>query len=82
MEFCQLAEGNSNPAISEATENFQKLKASGMHTVPSLIRDELRYNVFMRCREPNLQQSVGETDPAKCMHILREWKNKGQKPNL
>jgi hypothetical protein len=40
--------------------------------VPSILKDEKEYNVFMRCREPQLQEAMDEKDPAKLMHLIRE----------
>lgn len=82
MKFCTTAEGQSNPRIGEFFAKFKATRDAKAFTVPSFLRDEKQYNVFMRCREPALQQAIGESDPVKAMHILREWKNNGQRPNL
>lgn len=72
MEFCQKTEGESNPKIGEFLEKYTSLLNKGDFTVPSILRDEKLYNVFMRCREPELQEAMGEKDPAKLMHLIRE----------
>ena len=75
--FCAKAEGKSNPAISQFAEIYKNKLSEGFCTVPSLLGDEKQYNVFMRCRNVDLQNAIGESDPQKAMHILREWKNTG-----
>ena len=82
MEFCMIVEGNTNPEVPKAQEKFKAMIEQGLHTVPSCIRDEMAFNVFMRCNEASVQQAVGNANPETCMHILREWKNSGNKPSL
>ena len=53
LEFCQKAEEN-NKDIEEAITKFKARVDQGLHTVPSFIRDELKHNVFMRCRNTDL----------------------------
>lgn len=50
--------------------------------MPTTIADEKRYNVFMRCEEPEMLKKLGTEDPVEAMRILREWKNTGNKPSL
>lgn len=49
LEFCLQAEQNHTP-IAEAYEKFTNILDKGMYTVPSILREEKEYNVFMRCR--------------------------------
>jgi hypothetical protein len=50
--------------------------------VPSVLRDEIEYNAFMKCRDPKIIQILGVNDAESCMHYLREWKNLGKKHKL
>lgn len=51
FEFGLMVEPE-NPAIHTMIKTCQKLIENGMHTVPSTLRGELAFNVFMRCRTP------------------------------
>ena len=82
LSFCSKAEGKSNAKILEYTNIFKARLDSGRPTIPTSLREEKLYNVFMRTNEKELQQAIGESDPVKAMKILREWKNSGNKPSL
>jgi len=79
LNFCSQAEGKTNPKIGEYMKIFQDRVDSGRPTIPTTLREEKLYNVFMRSTDPALQQSIGENDPVKAMHILRDWKNNGSR---
>ena len=50
---------------------------------PTLIREEMNYNVFMRSTfDERLLKLTGINDVIDCMRFLREWKNAGNKPAL
>ena len=51
LEFGIKAEPK-NEFLAEKYKFFSELNANGFWTVPSLLRDELEFNVFMRCRTP------------------------------
>ena len=54
LKFCQTAEGKTNKAIEEFAQFYKQKLDDGIYTVPSLLSDEKHYNVFMRCRNPEL----------------------------
>ena len=78
MKFAKLAEGETNPKIAEYTNMFQARLDSGKPTIPTTLKQEPEYNVFMRATVPVLQQAIGCTDPVQAMHTLRQWKNTGR----
>ena len=47
-------------------------------TLPSTVLQEQQVNLFMRCRDPTLQQLLNEPDPIKLMNKLRQLKNQGK----
>jgi hydroxyacylglutathione hydrolase len=53
MEFAMKAEGQTNSNIPKAQEKFKSERQAGEYTF-SLLRDEREFNVFMRCRRPEL----------------------------
>ena len=54
FQFCDTAEGKTNKAIADFLKVYKAKLDQGICTVPSLLRDEQQYNVFMRCRNPEL----------------------------
>lgn len=68
--------------IKAYREKSEAQLSAGFYTVPSILAEEAKINVFMRCRESKVQAATGQTDPVKVMHCLREWKNSGKKPAL
>ena len=53
----------------------QEACAQGRPTVPSTIGDELKYNPFMRVREPTVQAHVGGGTDVDVMRKLRNAKD-------
>lgn len=82
FDFCIKAEGATNADIGAYWDVYKAKLDNKEYTIPSVMKDEKKYNVFMRCREPSLAQIFGTDDPEKIMHALREWKNSGNKPAL
>lgn len=57
------------------------LLKKGEYSVPSRVKDEKKYNVFMRCRDEVLRKALNyEYYPEKAMEALRQWKLTGAKP--
>lgn len=54
FEFCLKSEGPKNPKIEEFWLKYAQALKNGAYTVPSVLRDEKLYNVFMRCRTAEL----------------------------
>ena len=71
----------SNVRVLTSYTCINRTLASGGYTIPSTVGDELRYNPFMRVREPAVVAAVQKkggakaTDPATVMSALREMKN-------
>ena len=54
---------------------IQQIRAEGRPTIPSSISEELKYNLFMKCHDPSLQQILGVSTAVDAMHELRTRKN-------
>ena len=76
MRFAQVAEPQ-NKKIQEFSKIYAKTLARGSYTVPSVLKDEKEYNVFMRCHEKSVQELHNNKDPEQIMYNLRAWKNNG-----
>ena len=50
--------------------------------MPSVLREEKEYNVFMRCRNNLFYQVINQEDPYKAIHLLRKWRSTGERPGL
>lgn len=60
----------------EKYKEVQQTRSRGLATVPSTIGEELKHNLFMRCRDRRTQQLVGALDlPVETMGKLRKLKN-------
>jgi hydroxyacylglutathione hydrolase len=67
-----------NPALKARAEEVTRLRAAGKPTVPTLLGDERKANVFLRADEPSVAASVrlkGKS-AAEVFGELRERKNK------
>src|SRR3978361_612181 len=67
-----------NPALKARAEEVTKLRAAGQPTVPTLLGDEKKANVFLRADEPAVAASVHlkGASAAQVFGELRERKNK------
>lgn len=54
FEFCIKSEGGLNKKIEEHWEKYEEMLKNGGYSVPSILKDEKQYNVFMRCRTDDL----------------------------
>ena len=54
LTFCAKVEGQSNAKIAEYANIFQARLDSGRPTIPTTLREEKLYNVFMRTNESDL----------------------------
>jgi hydroxyacylglutathione hydrolase len=60
----------------ERYNEIVSIRSNGEPTVPSTIENEIKYNLFMNCREESVQQAVGCPDsPVETMARLRDMKN-------
>ena len=50
-------------------------RASNQRTVPSTIAQEMTFNPFMRVHSASVQALLAETDPVRCMKLLRDKKD-------
>jgi len=67
-----------DPVVSTAIyEEVKTKRLSGIPTIPSTIGEQLRYNLFMKCREERVQLLVNQAgcSPAEAMATLRAMKN-------
>ncbi len=64
-----------DPECGKVLEDVQNTRGKGLPTVPSTIGKELEYNLFMKTRDPRVQQLVGADSAEETMARLREMKN-------
>ena len=67
-----------NAALKARAEEVSRLRADGKPTVPTLLGEEKRANVFLRADEPSVAAGVRMKgrDAAEVFGELRERKNK------
>ena len=77
VKFALTVEPN-NPALTARAEEVKRLRAEGKPTVPTLLGEEKKANVFLRADEPSVAASVRMKDrsAAEIFGELRERKNK------
>ena len=68
----------NNPALKARAEEVTKLRAANKPTLPTLLGDEKKANVFLRADEPQVAANLHRkgADPAEVFGELRERKNK------
>ena len=54
FEFCMKVEGETNPNIPEFKKVYEGQLKAGAYSVPAILNNEKHYNVFLRCRTPEL----------------------------
>lgn len=81
LEFCLKVE-KDNVDTQRIFEKAEKERSNGVFTVPTLLKEEKKFNVFMRVFTNEVQTILGNDNAEQCMAILREWKNSGIKPKL
>jgi hydroxyacylglutathione hydrolase len=58
-------------------EEIKTIRKAGIPTVPTTVREEMRFNVFMKCNQKRIQDMVGcPNSPVSVMAKLRRLKNK------
>ena len=60
---------------SEIFENVKKKRLLNIPTVPSQLREELKYNLFMKCHDVKTQSITKTNNAVSAMGVLRKWKN-------
>jgi hydroxyacylglutathione hydrolase len=77
VKFALTIEPN-NPDLKAWAEQVTRLRAAGKPTIPTLLGDEKKANVFLRADEPSVAASVHlkGASPAEVFGELRERKNK------
>ncbi len=71
----------ANPALQERLKTVNRLRASGLPTVPISLAEERTYNPFLRCREPAVTQAVSAQAQIplqaglETFAALRRWKD-------
>lgn len=61
--------------IQTKYQEVRDKRANGEFTVPSTIGEEMKWNLFMKCRESRVQDLMGSDNPEIVMKLLREGKN-------
>ena len=71
----------NNAKVDEFWEKYKKLLDNAGFNLPTVLRDEKLYNVFLRFRTEELHEAIGNKDPVKAMDNLRYWKNRKEIPD-
>ena len=65
----------SNPRLISRMEEIDAARAAGRYTVPSMLRDELDTNPFLRPDDPTVQDHLGMTG-ASTADVFTEIRNR------
>ncbi|XP_078414784.1 hydroxyacylglutathione hydrolase, mitochondrial [Cetorhinus maximus] len=79
LKFAQHVEPN-NEAIKQKLAWAKEHYDLGKPTIPSTIGEEFSYNPFMRVREKDVQDHVGQKDAISTMDAIRKEKDQFQVP--
>jgi len=71
-----------NEAYEQKLKWSRERRNDGKYTIPSTVGEESNINIFMRCRNPKLQEKLGKSDPIEVMSLLREYKNNKMSLNI
>lgn len=63
LKFCATVLPEDVDIQEKIEESNYLLDNMGFSTVPSILRDEVKYNVFMRYDDKAIQELVGTEDP-------------------
>ncbi len=80
LRFCLTIEPN-NLDLQQRYQTVINMRKQGIATVPSTLAQEIKTNVFLRTRQPQVQQSVKAyigrdlIDDIDCFAVLRSWKD-------
>src|SRR5690625_4398523 len=75
-----LAVEPGNPSLQARLREAEALRAKNQPTLPSTLGDELEYNPFLRCRQPDVAAAARRREPgrgnspADVFAVLRRWK--------
>uniref|UniRef100_A0A0K0EWH0 hydroxyacylglutathione hydrolase n=1 Tax=Strongyloides venezuelensis TaxID=75913 RepID=A0A0K0EWH0_STRVS len=64
-----------NDALHRRLEDVTLKRSKGLHSIPSTIGEEKRYNPFMRVTSEEMRKVTNETSPVKVMGRLRQLKD-------
>ena len=70
MDFGIRAE-QKNQKIVEFEAKYREMRKNIEYSVPSVLREEKEYNVFLRCLKPEIQKFLGAKDALKVICIYR-----------
>lgn len=78
LAFALVAE-QDNPYLQRYREEVSRLRAQGISTIPSTLKQEKLINPFLRCDQPSIKKSVankatGNSD-VETFAALRRWKD-------
>ncbi|MFV1975956.1 MAG: hydroxyacylglutathione hydrolase [Candidatus Scalindua sp.] len=80
LRFAQAVDPD-NQAIQSRIEEVKALRASNLPSLPFTLKDELRYNPFLRTEKESIMQAVAEysgvqiNNSEDCFRYLRLWKD-------
>ena len=75
-EFCMKFDGDNND-LKKKFEKIKKLRLANLPTIPSLLEDELKSNVFLRCDQEDLKIKLNmkNQDDFKVFKKVRDLKD-------
>jgi hydroxyacylglutathione hydrolase len=76
-----LAVEPDNPSLQARASEVERLRAANQITLPSILRDEMATNPFLRTREMSVVKSARQIDPeaapgTSTMAVIRNWKDR------
>jgi hydroxyacylglutathione hydrolase len=74
LKFASFIEPH-NAAIRRKVLEVEERRARGLPSVPSILREELTYNPFLRIHSKDVRTAVGGGDSVEVLNKLREMKN-------
>lgn len=78
LAFALVAE-QDNPHLQRYREDVSRLRAQGISTIPSTLKQEKLINPFLRCDQPSIKKSVAnkavDDSDVETFAALRRWKD-------
>ncbi len=80
LAFCQAVEPE-NPYIADFQRRANERLDQGQPSLPTTLKEECRFNVFLRCREASVRESAENragrelNDAESVFSIIRDWKD-------
>ena len=76
LNFC-LAYDPQNTFLKEKAIDIQKKLNSNLPTIPSILGQEIKTNIFLRCNDPEIRHNLGlkDSSEAEVFSKLRDLKD-------